>query len=410
MANLNWHEIVHRQVESDVLDYKAPLNWITMPRQAKAKFIRHCLAFANTKGGCIVVGVEEDSAGHPSVYTGLNREQVKSFDPSTVGPFINRHVDPSIDFTIERPLVDGKRFAIFVIKPFSNIPHVCNASIDGELQQGVFYIRTTDASSRPAYRSSELHGIIQRALRNQRELLGRMLRGLLYENHLLGSEDDSKSRFDEERRHAREFFIQRRHVKSNTPTVRLEFTAVPQNYVAEKFSATELKSAASKAINRYYSELFLTPQELRHTYTANTLIRAFIPEKEKLWQFNKSGLCYFTCFIATPEKKLDFAMLKGITFAAVNFIADAYAELNYSDELIQFDTRLYHCNNCSLINPSGEPLPADCSYSGSGITIQISRSAADWLSGREAHTHTVLRELAERFKVPDGRLAKIKLP
>lgn len=408
MANPDWHEIVHRQVESDELDYKAPLNWLTMSRQAKAKFIRHCLAFANTKGGYIVVGVEEDASGHPSVYTGLSRDQVKSFDPSTVGPFINRHVDPPIDFTIERPLIDGKRFAIFVIKPFSNIPHVCNSSMDGELQQGVFYIRTTDASSRPAYRSSELHGIIQRALRNQRELLGRMLRGLLYENHLLGGEDDSKSRFDEERRHAREFFIQRRH--PSVPSIRLELTATPRSYIAEKFSASELKSASAKAVNRYSNRYFLTPSELRSAYTANTLIRAFTPGEEKLWQFNMSGLCYFTCYIPVPDKRLDFAVIKSIIFAGVNFIADAYAELNFSDELLQLDTRLYHCNNCVLINPSGVPLPADCHYNGSGITVQISRSAADWLSGREAHTHTILREIAERFKVPDGRLAQIQLP
>ena len=48
----------------------------------------------------------------------------------------------------------------------------------------MFYIRTSDASSRPAFRAVEMHALIQRALRNQREALGRMLRGILYESRL----------------------------------------------------------------------------------------------------------------------------------------------------------------------------------------------------------------------------------
>ena len=37
-------ELVHRGVESDVLDYKAALCWTKMTRQAKGKIVRHCLA------------------------------------------------------------------------------------------------------------------------------------------------------------------------------------------------------------------------------------------------------------------------------------------------------------------------------------------------------------------------------
>ncbi|MEG1980797.1 MAG: putative DNA binding domain-containing protein, partial [Victivallaceae bacterium] len=63
--NEQWREIIYRGVESDTLDYKYGMNWIKMSRQSKAKFVRHCLAFANTQGGCIVIGVGEDKSGHP---------------------------------------------------------------------------------------------------------------------------------------------------------------------------------------------------------------------------------------------------------------------------------------------------------------------------------------------------------
>ena len=126
-------ELVYRAVESDTLDYKAAFCWTRMSRVQRAKIVRHCLALANTRGGHIVIGVGEDASGHPSVYQGLTREESRSFDPSTVGPFINHYVEPPIDFTIERPLIDGKRYAVFVIRPFRSLPHVCTCAIENEL-------------------------------------------------------------------------------------------------------------------------------------------------------------------------------------------------------------------------------------------------------------------------------------
>ena len=203
-------ELVYRAVESDTLDYKAAFCWTRMSRVQRAKIVRHCLALANTRGGHIVIGVGEDASGHPSVYQGLTREESRSFDPSTVGPFINHYVEPPIDFTIERPLIDGKRYAVFVIRPFRSLPHVCTCAIENELQTGVFYIRTTDASSRPAYRAIEMQGLIQRALRNQREELGRMLRGILYENRANTENGSAADEFREAANHAVMFFKRRK--------------------------------------------------------------------------------------------------------------------------------------------------------------------------------------------------------
>ena len=105
-ADIDWKSIIYRGVESDELDYKAAQNWLQLPRSGKAKFVRHCLAMANTKGGYVVVGVGEDASGQPAVFTGLTPEEAQSFDPTAVGSFINRYADPQIDFTLERPVVD----------------------------------------------------------------------------------------------------------------------------------------------------------------------------------------------------------------------------------------------------------------------------------------------------------------
>ena len=111
-ADIDWKSIIYRGVESDELDYKAAQNWLQLPRSGKAKFVRHCLAMANTKGGYVVVGVGEDASGQPAVFTGLTPEEAQSFDPTAVGSFINRYADPQIDFTLERPVVDGKRYVV----------------------------------------------------------------------------------------------------------------------------------------------------------------------------------------------------------------------------------------------------------------------------------------------------------
>ena len=212
-------ELIYRGVESEELDYKAAMSWTAMSRAARAKIVRHCLALANTKGGYIVIGVGEDASGHPSVYQGLTPEETHSFDPSTVGPFINRYVEPPIDLTVERPLVDGKRYAVLVVRPFRNLPHVCTASIENELQTGMFYIRTSDASSRPAFRAVEMHALIQRALRNQREALGRMLRGILYESRDTVRQGADLSEFRDAVSHAQLFFKRRKSPPPGVPAV-----------------------------------------------------------------------------------------------------------------------------------------------------------------------------------------------
>ena len=139
---MDFEELIYRQMESDTLDYKAHQSWNAMSAAARGKFIRHLAAFANTSGGALVVGVGEDNSGCPCDYTGLTEEETRSFDPTAVGAYVNACVEPPIDFSLERPLVRGKRYAVFVVRPFTTLPHVCTRSVENELQSGVFYIRT----------------------------------------------------------------------------------------------------------------------------------------------------------------------------------------------------------------------------------------------------------------------------
>ena len=77
----NFEELVKRGVESDILDYKGPMDFRAIGRPGQAKIARHMAALANPNGGHIVIGVGEDAGGHPSVYTGLTAAEAQASLP-----------------------------------------------------------------------------------------------------------------------------------------------------------------------------------------------------------------------------------------------------------------------------------------------------------------------------------------
>ncbi len=401
----DWEQLIRRGVESDELDYKAAQNWHELSRGGRAKFARHCLAMANTKGGYVVVGVGEDESGRPSLFTGLTVEQSRSFDPTEIGNFINRFADPAVDFTIERPMVDGRRYVVFVIRRFRNIPHVCNANCENELLQGVFYIRTTDASSRPAYRASEIHGIIQRALRNQRELLGRMIRGILYENHSAPGSSVS-SRFQEERMHSRAFFEKHLH-RSSLPS--LELWVTPPEYQAERFSLSELKHSAQEAYQVFEEALFLPRIALDDFYATNVSLRSFSSVRRTLYQCFQSGLFHYETEYVLKGNTLSFLSLLNFFAEGFAFLAQFYALLGFSEEVLVCRMRFSGMENLSLEDvPRQRPDDPAFVCRIPDIELKLERSAADLASDSPVHAATIFRNFCERFNLPEGRLSDVK--
>ena len=293
----HWREIICRGIESDTLDYKAALDWKTLPRRGKAKFVRHCIALANTRGGMVVVGVSEDEAGRPVIRTGLTPAQAAGFDPSTVGAFINSCADPPIDMTVHRPEVDGKIFAVIEVRPFAVLPHVCTKGIADELNAGVFYIRTADASSRPACRAGEVHALLIRALRRQREELGRMLRGLLWERRD-GDSRSAEDRFEEQMLHGRGFF--RRKMPADSRKLFVEVAVRPDSCREDRFPRRTLREMSS--ILPSAAQWYPVNTAIRHLDTA-------VPVYEEL---TCSGLYYFIAGVS-GEKAAAKAIAEGIS-------------------------------------------------------------------------------------------------
>jgi hypothetical protein len=398
----DWSELIKRGIESDTLDYKAAQNWTKLSKGGKAKFARHCLGMANTKGGYVVVGVGEDASGQPALFTGLTREQAKSFDPTHVGNFINRYADPQIDFSIERPVVDGKQYVVFVIRRFQMMPHVCSSGCDHELLQGIFYIRTADAASRPAYRASEIQALLQRALRNQREILGRMIRGILYEGSHTPPGEQAQSRFAEERSHAMKYFSSRRQ-NPYEHFFSIELSAAPPEYIGGKYSLSELRRSVNEAFDVYYDSGFITEKEVENAYNTNVSLRSLAESRDKQWQAFQSGLFHFIGLYELRDNSISYLLLVRFIAEAVQFLANFYNDLGYAEEIIPVKLVINKVENVILREDNSKSDDDIFVCRIPEITVRLERSAADLASDPAAHAMQLVKSTCERFNLPDGR-------
>ena len=398
---IDFDELIHRQLESDTLDYKAHQSWSEMSAAARGKFIRHLTAFANTDGGCLVVGVGEDASGCPCDYTGLTDEETRSFDPSAVGAYINRCVEPPIDFSLERPLVRGKRYAVFVVKPFTVLPHVCTRSVENELQSGVFYIRTKDASSRPAHRAIEMHRLVQRALRNQRELLAKMLRGILYESRSveLGEENPAPPADTAEDAFASSlaYFRRRRSPCPGTANI-LQVFSVGFDGEAE-FPAEALRSAGDAAAGEGD---FIASAEIKRANSTNVSLRGLSPDSPRMFQLFRRGGLWLAEYLPAAEGEIPADLLAKRIFGFCRFVGTYYAELGRKDVPLTLSVELSEL--AGKVVRSG-----DQTFSAYAPQIRATavRSADDIRGSVSGCAARLLWSMGSDFGLPDAVLKEI---
>jgi len=387
MRSYDFAELVKRKVESDELDYKSAMSWRDMSRQEKGKIVRHLTAFANTRGGFLVIGVSEDASGIPCMYTGVSEEQAATFDPTPVGNFINSHIDPPLDYIIERPLVDGKRYVIFAVKPFKNLPHVCSRGVEGELQEGIFYIRTAEASSRPARRAHEMQELLRRCMRNEREQLGRILRGILYE---------SRQNIPDDAAHCNDLILDagnyfRRRRGSGRKGILLKFAIIPDVPLTLPADIRQWLALIQNSVFPCSKPLFLSRDEAASGQETPGSVRFLAQNKPLMWQmFDNGSFCYFRY---SDSNQITLEELARFCAEATAFAGNLGLALNLGEELFSLQFALSSTAVMSIDGSYHSPEKE--------IAVEIRRSAADLASGRENHAARVLRRVGEHFQLPD---------
>lgn len=410
-VNDDWSEIVCCGLENQQIDFKSHQNWEEIGRVGRAKFARHAMALANTQGGYVVVGVTENENGIPNIFTGMTEAEASSFDPSKVGQTINNFADPPVKLDIVRPVVNGKQYVILVVYPFSDIPHVCTEQCEHELQRGGLYIRTTDARSMLATKSSEIHTLIRRALRNQRQMLGRMLRGILYEDKAFEPQtEELRSAQEENSRRQAQKYLGKKPILSWPCYEAIIWPGTPIKDVqlAELRNAVEqLERPAIADIPWSHdivpsSEVFATNESLCGLVKVNNAAKAF-------WEVNCGGMFYIAVALDmdNPVKGDIVSQTILMTLAAMG---QFFSLLNHPEALLDIKLRILNSENAVLAQiPFADNTERHICHI-PDIQVSCQRSAADLEGGAAPDTASLLfSEICQRFNAPLSSLSVLEL-
>lgn len=119
-----------RQGEGQQLEFKLKTNH-------PEKIIREVVAFANSDGGKLIVGISDDKE--------IKGLKFADEDEYVLQKFIEKHIYPAIDYEIERIRVEGeKEVLLFEIKSGGFKPHYVD--LDNKPETRKAYVRVEDRS------------------------------------------------------------------------------------------------------------------------------------------------------------------------------------------------------------------------------------------------------------------------
>src|ERR1700677_90416 len=151
--------IIERNFESKSLDYKGPMSWDANDKRKCCELVKDVLAFANTEGGYIVIGVSEADEGFE--LTGVSIEQAGSFEPSAICQFVQKYSDPPINVRVQKVVHQQKNFVILEIPRFSDTPHLCQKDFPYVLSDRTLYVRTDNNESAQIKSSADFRVVIE---------------------------------------------------------------------------------------------------------------------------------------------------------------------------------------------------------------------------------------------------------
>lgn len=122
-----------RQHESSDLEYKENFH----RGDDTLKYIKTLVGMANNKGGQIVFGVKNS----PHVPLGMTNTKFTDLDPADLEEQILQFFSPTIEWTMDTVIYDGKTFGILTVKEAETKPVLCIKSKANLLREGAIYYR-----------------------------------------------------------------------------------------------------------------------------------------------------------------------------------------------------------------------------------------------------------------------------
>ena len=140
--------------ESVRVDYKAAVRFEEGSDFA-IKLVKHCLGFANSGGGYLVVGFKEGTNGLLIPDSALADAVSKSYEVTRLAQHVNSFIlgQDSIELIVHKLEFLGRHYPIISIRAFTKRPLFCGKTVrsqDGSeeiLRKGAVYIRTREAKT-----------------------------------------------------------------------------------------------------------------------------------------------------------------------------------------------------------------------------------------------------------------------
>ncbi|MCJ7634364.1 ATP-binding protein [Candidatus Bathyarchaeota archaeon] len=121
------------------LEFKRSVCW---DGDIRAKIAKSIMALANLRdGGWIVIGKEEQP-DRSFRLTGMTQGDYDSFDPDNVKAYMYGQAQPPVIFEVLKKEYDNKKFVLFKVMEFDDVPIVCKRDFGHILHAGSIYVRS----------------------------------------------------------------------------------------------------------------------------------------------------------------------------------------------------------------------------------------------------------------------------
>jgi hypothetical protein len=392
--------VIERNFESKSLDYKSPMVWDSDNKGACCSLVKDVLAFANTEGGYIVIGVLEADKGFE--LAGVTTDQAGSFESSEICRFVQTYSDPPINVRVQKVSHKGKTFVVLEIPRFTDTPHLCQKDYPGVLSDRTLYVRTDNNESAPIRSSADFRALVEAAIRNRRDSILSAVRAVL-----TGAPIDTKRNkgpeefFQGQIEAARQRFDEVYTLASKDYTFLIQTVFVPAEFEQYRFTSNQLQAAATQAGVSFTGWPFLFIHYNRSDVLSFTDdgLESVIATQDfadndifDFWKLDESDLFYKREL--NPYSKTDPPVISGPGIVrhmaeAINCMTRLYESLFDDTEMVTLRVTISGTRNRALIwdnNPY--PLrPRTSPYIANKPELEVSASTslADWRAGLVDH-------------------------
>lgn len=123
------------------VEIKSSMSWEN--DNVKAKIVKAILAMSNIRdGGYLILGFKEN--GDSYLPEGVSENDINSYNYDDIRSYVARYADPYATFFMEvvNDESEGKKFIVFAIKEFEEMPVICRRDGLENLRNGDIYTRS----------------------------------------------------------------------------------------------------------------------------------------------------------------------------------------------------------------------------------------------------------------------------